>query len=836
MLSKIYQRLILDHPWLALLGALLVTGFFAAHIPEFKLDASADSLVLENDQALRYYRQEVSRYSSNDYLVLTYAPRRPLFSDGPLKTLAEIDHDLKVLPGVESVFSILNAPLLFSPPVPISDLKGHIRTLLDADTNREAAHKEFLTNPLYSKQLLSPDSKTTAILINLPINRKLRALLKQRTALRQKKFDNTISNQELIELRRVEKSYRRVATLQTKRQDKTVSEIRGVIAKYQNRAQMYLGGVPMIIDDMISYVRNDIIVFGVGVLVFLVLTMSIIFRRLRWVIIPIICCLTAALTMIGALGLLDWRVTVISSNFISLMLIFTMSLTIHLIVQYRELCAARPEADQRELLATTVRHKFLPCLYATLTTIAAFASLLVSSIRPVMDFGLMMTVGLVVSFIFSFIIFPASVMLLPRERIAKTVDSTPPLTMHFAAFTEKHGRLIVTVAVILTILSAMGIKRLVVENRFIDYFRKSTEIYKGMKLIDQKLGGTTPLDLIIDFRKQPAAAKTKAAPETSNEDMLLNDFGAPTSAAETAAAKYAAWFTSYKLGKIAKINNYLETLPQIGKVQSIDTLIKIATRLNGGISLDNYELSILFQKLPARIKKLLVKPYVSVPDNEARITMRIVESNKNMSMSNLLKKIHHFLVSDMKFKPDQIHFTNMLVLYNNMLQSLFRSQILTIGAVFVCILIMFIILFRSLSLAIIALLPNMLPAAMVLGLMGWINLPLDLMTITIASITIGIAVDDTIHYILRFKAEFTKDQDYIATMERCHGSIGKAMYYTSLTIVIGFSILVFSNFIPTIYFGLFTGFAMIAALLAALTLLPQIILMWKPFKVETIKK
>ncbi len=834
MLSKIYQRLILDHPWLALLGALLVTGFFAAHIPEFKLDASADSLVLENDQALRYYRQEVSRYSSNDYLVLTYTPGQPLFSDGPLKTLAKIDHDLKALPGVDSVFSILNAPLLFSPPIPISDLKGHIRTLLDAGTNREAAHKEFLTNPLYSKQLLSPDSKTTAILINLPINRKLRALLKQRTALRQKKFDDTISDQERIELQRVEKDYRRAATLHTQRQDKTVGEIRGVIAKYQGRAQMYLGGVPMIIDDMISYVRNDIIVFGVGVLVFLVLTMSIIFRRLRWVVIPIICCLTAVLTMIGALGLLDWRVTVISSNFISLMLIFTMSLTIHLIVQYRELCATRPEASQKELLATTVRHKIRPCLYATLTTIAAFASLLVSSIRPVMDFGLMMTVGLMVSFIFSFIIFPAAAMLLPRETIARTVDTTPPLTMHFAAFTEKHGRLIITVAVILTILSAMGIKRLVVENRFIDYFRQSTEIYKGMELIDQKLGGTTPLDLIIDFRKAPSTAKTETTPNSS-EDMLLNDFGTPASATETAAAKYAAWFTSYKLGRIAKINNYLETLPQIGKVQSIDTLIKIATRLNGGISLDNYELSILFQKLPAKIKNLLVKPYVSVPDNETRITMRIVESNKNMSMSNLLKKIHHFLISDMKFKPDQIHFTNMLVLYNNMLQSLFRSQILTIGAVFICILIMFIILFRSLSLAIIALLPNMLPAAMVLGLMGWINLPLDLMTITIASITIGIAVDDTIHYILRFKAEFTKDNDYIATMERCHASIGKAMYYTSLTIVIGFSILVFSNFIPTIYFGLFTGFAMIAALLAALTLLPQIILMWKPFKVEEIK-
>ncbi len=840
MLINLYKKTVLDHPLLSLFATLIIVGLFCSQIPKFKLDASADALVLENDQALRYYRQIASRYDSNDYLVLTFTPKQDPFSNESLNTLKKISNELTALNGVSSVFSILNAPLLFSPPTSLTDLADNINTLQSPNIDKAMARHEFLTNPIYSKQLLSADGKTTAVLINLPTQPKLRALLKRRTELRQKEYQKQISASEKIELTKVEKDYRSRATRLTQEQDKTVDAIRQVIDKYRNQAVMYLGGVPMIVDDMISYVRNDIIVFGLGVLIFLVITMAIIFRRIRWIIIPMLCCFAAGLTMVGALGFMDWRVTVISSNFISLMLIITMSLTIHLIVKYRELCIKHPQASQKELLAETVRHKVIPCVYATLTTIAAFVSLLVSSIRPVMDFGLMMTVGLVVSFILSFLIFPAAAMLVKRENITSVADKSTPFTMIFATFTKQHGRLIIIITLALTILSGIGISRLVVENRFIDYFRKSTEIYQGMKLIDQKLGGTTPLDIIIDFRNQPVEEKQTASADrrqddpSGQDDLLLDNFGDLTVRSQEAGdrkqgAGDGGWFTSYKMERLGKIQKFLDSLPETGKIQSISNLIQIATRLNDGISLDDYELSIIYNKIPPKVKDLLVKPYVSIPNNQARITMRIMESNKNLSRKNLLAKIHTFLIDEMHFAPDQIHFTNMFILYNNMLQSLFRSQIMTIGAVFLCILFMFTLLFRSLSLAIIALLPNLLPAAMVLGIMGWIGMPLDLMTITIASITIGIAVDDTIHYIHRFRDEFAKDRNYTATMDRCHSSIGKAMYYTSLTIVAGFSILVFSNFKPTIYFGLFTGFAMITALLAALTLLPKLLIMWKPF-------
>jgi len=426
MLIKLYKRLILDHPWLSLAVTLAVVGFFCSQIPKFKLDASADSLVLENDQALRYYRHIASQYESNDYLVLTFTPHQDLFSTFSLKTLSKLTSDLKELKGVQSVFSILNAPLLFSPKVPLSEISDKIRTLQTPGINKKLARREFLTNPIYSKQLLSQDGKTTAIIVNLPIDLKLRKLQKLRADLRQKEYQQSLSDAEQKELKQVEANYRKLSTSLTQKQDKTVDNIRKVMSKYRSQAVMYLGGVPMIVHDMISYVRNDILIFGIGVFVFLVLTMSISFRKLRCVIIRMICCFAAALTMIGALGIMDWRVTVISSNFISLMLIITMSLTIHLIVKYRELCATYPEATQKELLTETVRHKTLPCLYTTLTTIAAFVSLLVSSIKPVMDFGLMMTVGLVVSFVLSFLIFPAGAMLFPRERMTATTITRCP--------------------------------------------------------------------------------------------------------------------------------------------------------------------------------------------------------------------------------------------------------------------------------------------------------------------------------------------------------------------------------------------------------------------------
>nr|MBF0221754.1 MMPL family transporter [Desulfobulbaceae bacterium] len=841
MFIKIYKRTIIKHPGFSIFFVFLAVAFFSFHSGKFKLDASADSLVLENDDALRYFRKIYNQYGTNDYLVLTYTPAADLFSKPVIDDLKKLSDELSALRGVDSIVSILNVPLLFSPKVTFSDLSNQVRTLLTPDVDFQLAKQEFKTNPIYSEQLVSPDGQTTAILINLPINHKLRDLLTERTNLREKEFNKTITADERSRLAVVSEEYRAYATHLTGEQNALVDEIRSTMELHRNTANLFLGGVPMIIADMISYVQSDIIIFSVGVFIFLILTLTIIFKQKRWVFLPMVCCFTAATTMIGLLGLMDWRVTVISSNFISLMLIFTMSLTIHLIVRYRELCTIYPDESQEFLVLETVRLKFMPCLYTVLTTIVAFVSLLVSSIRPVMDFGLMMTIGLIASFILTFLIFPAAAMLINREHIALQESKQAPFTSIFAVFTDKRGGLVLFISFLLIMLSAYGVTKLKVENRFIDYFSESTEIYQGMKLIDEKLGGTTPLDIIIDLPDEQVATSTSKAASTSDssagdlldDDLLSADFGGDELLVdESNFSSERYWFTAYKLEKLERIHSFIEQLPETGKVSSIATLTKIATSLNNSIALDDYELSLMYDKIPQTIKDVLVTPYLSIANNQVRFATRIMESDINLSRQKLIEKIDLFLVDEMNYPADSIHFTNMVVLYNNMLQSLFKSQIMTIGVVFCGIMLMFMVLFRSLSIALIAILPNLLPAAMVLGAMGFFGIPLDMMTITIAAISIGIAVDDTIHYIHRFMKEFKKDRNYRATMHRCHASIGKAMYYTSLTIIIGFSILVLSKFIPTIYFGLFTGFAMLAALLAALTLLPQLIIVFKPLGPE----
>ncbi len=822
LLLRIYDKLVLSRPLVTLLAVCAFFGIFLSAIPQFKLDASGDSLVLENDSDLRYFRSIADKYSSNEILFLTFSPKEDLFSDSSLSLLKEIRDDLRSLDGVESVRTILDVPLLFNTDATLTqiDEDGKIKTLEEEGVDLEAAKIELRDSPLYRNRILSQDSETTALLINLPVDQTNQDLLNLRYRLREKKYTNQLSSEDAVALAKVEADYREHSTKLTEKHNRLVDTVRTVVDKYRDRTELYLGGVPMIVADMIAFIQNDLVVFGCGVFLFLIITLLIIFRRFRWVILSMLCCFVAGLTMIGYLGMVDWRVTIISSNFISLMLIFTMSLTIHLIVRYRELHASRPDDEPRDLILETVRLKVLPCLYTTLTTIVAFFSLLVSDIRPVMDFGMMMTIGLIVSFCLSFLLFPAGLLLFKKEKPHVQKTASRPFTLHFARITEAHGGKIIVVSILLAILSGVGIAKLKVENRFIDYFREKTEIHQGMTMIDRKLGGTTPLELIIDFK------------EEENDQFALDEediFDEEDPFDDDLIDREDHWYvSSMKMEQMDKIHDFLDDLPETGEVLSISTALKIATRLNGNIDLDNFELAILHKKAPKDLEEILIAPYIDKENPQARVTMRVMESDKTLQREVLLGKIRNFLTGEMGFGDEQIRFTSMFVLYNNMLQSLFKSQILTIAMVFLGIMVMFMVLFRSLSLAVIAIIPNLLPAALILGAMGWLGIPLDMMTITIAAITIGIAVDDTIHYIHRFIKEFEKDKNYQAAMNRCHGSIGRAMYYTSVTIIIGFSILVLSNFIPTIYFGLFTGAGMLVALLAALTLLPQLLITFKP--------
>ncbi|MDX2433855.1 MAG: efflux RND transporter permease subunit [Desulfobacterales bacterium] len=821
-LLRIYDKCILEHPILTLIVTFGVLVFFALQVPKFKLDASGDSLVLENDADLYYHRQITERYRANDILVLTYTAKDDLFSVSSLDDLAKLRDELRQLENVSSVTTILDVPLLLNSGVSLGDLadEENIKTLENSPVDKNTALAEFNDNPLYSGRLVSPDGKTTALLISLPFDETYRSLLKRRYELREKKYNNDISAGETQELDQVSHAYRQELTRLMHRDNQLVEDVRTTIDRHRDQADLYLGGVPMIVTDMIAFIENDLVVFGVGVMFFLIFTLAVIFRKLRWVILSMLCCLAAVLVMVGTLGMVDWRVTVISSNFISLMLILTMSLTIHLIERYLEVHAQSPDADQRTLVLETVRTIALPCLYTMLTTMVAFASLLVSGIRPVIDFGMMMTFGLMISFGLAFVMFPATVVLMKKDTSGAGEDFTHPFTLVFARITEKHGKKILALSIVLAVISTMGITKLKVENRFIDYFREKTEISQGMSLIDSKLGGTTPLDLIVDFKIEPVEFDAFEDDDDFWEDEEIEE-------------EPDSWFSDViAREEIEDIHDFLESLPETGEVLSLATLEKLTTRLNKDQPLDGFDFSILLKKIPQDLKELLVNPYVSEDIAQARFTMRIIESDKKLERKALLERMRDHLVNDLGYAESQLRFTNMFVLYNNMLQSLFQSQILTIGIVFLAIMLMFIVLFRSLRLAVIAIIPNLLPAVMVLGAMGWLGIPLNMMTITIASITIGIAVDDTIHYIHRFQKEFPRDRNYMATLYRCHRSIGRAMYYTSITIMIGFSILIISNFVPTIYFGLSTGFAMLVALLAALTLLPQLLILLKPLGPE----
>jgi Predicted exporters of the RND superfamily len=821
----------------------------ALGLPKFKLDASADSLTLENDQDLNYFREISKNYSSGDFLIVTFTPRENLFSDASLTLLRQLQDELAQIDGVASVNSILNVPLLFSPKQSLREVAKEPRTLETPGVDRELAKQEFLESPIYREMILGPDGQTTALQLNIAVDSRYIELVQQRDSLRGKRSQGGLSDAEEAELARVSEEFLNYRTAAEARAHDRVEKVREVVTRYKNDAQIFVGGVSMITADMISFIQKDLFIFGAATVLFIILVLAVIFRSLRFILIPVVTCLVAVLVMLGLLSWLDWRLTVISSNFVALLLILSMSIIVHLVVRYREYAEEHPDWSQQQLVSATVRFMAKPCLYTTLTTVVAFMSLVVSGIRPVIDFGWMMTIGLIFALALAFMLLPSSLMLLKRTQVKKSAVQTAPtesrpLTLYCSQFVERHGGVVVTVSLLVAVLSIWGISRLQVENRFIDYFHETTEIYQGLSVIDQKLGGTTSLDIIVKARaasglvaeaesvetfagEDDPFAEVESDPFADADSAEEEDPFADTESAPEPGNSASRWMTVAGLEQVEKIHDYLETLPEVGKVQSLAILYKVGKELNG--SLNNFELAVMDKALSPDVRKVLVNPFLH-GDEETRITMRVKDSYPGLKRAELVERIRQHLKENLKLDVSEVRFSGLLVLYNNMLQSLFSSQIVTLGVVFFCIMLMFVVLFRSFSVALVAILPNVLAALSILGGMGLIGIPLDMMTITIAAITVGIGVDDTIHYIHRFKEEIAVDGDYVAAMHRSHGSIGKAMYYTSVIIIFGFSIMVLSAFIPTIYFGLLTGLAMFAALMGALFLLPKLILLIRPFK------
>ena len=859
----------LERPALVLALIAIVTGFFAWYAPTIDLDASADSLLLEDDVDLRYYRAVAARYGALSYLVITYTPDADLFAPASLTNLQALRNQLLELERVTSVITVLDVPLINSPRITLTGLQNEVPTLLSERTDVKLAEKELVDGELYSELLMSRDGRTTALLVSFTQDPQLVELLQARDVLREKNMSGDLTPAEQAEVDELSDRIQQINVVEKARQADDIEAVRAILKQHEDRAELRLGGVPMIVADMIELIKKDVVVFGAGILLFLIVLLAYLFRQPRWVIVSMLCCLTSVVIMVGMLGLLQWRVTVVSSNFIALVLIFSLAVTVHLIVRYRELQRRNPMASQRWLVRNTLSDKFEPCVYTVLTTMVGFASLLVSGIRPVIDFGWMMVIGMGVVFATSFVLFPAALMFLQPRTPSHGDATTTTVTRHFAQLVRFASGGVLSLFAALLVFSAIGISRLEVENRFLDYFAKSTEIYKGLATIDRELGGTMPFDVVLDAAPEFYAGAQPAAEdgfvdefdEDAGSDPFADDFGAGdfaaaenpdgyqdefgdefedefgdefgggfeddfdtggTQVADLGADSY--WYNSYRLGEVRAVHDYLDSLSETGKVMSMATTLEALETLNNDEMPGTFFLSILYTQLPPSIKQALFDPYISADGNQVRLSVRVYESNPELRRGPLLEQIRSHLVDEMGFAPEQVHITGMLVLYNNVLQSLFKSQILTIGAVFLAILLMYLVLFRSLKVAVVAVVPSMVAAAIVLGSMGWLGLPLDIMSITIAAITIGIGVDDSIHYVHRYREEVAIDGDPVEAMERSHGSIGRAIYYTSVIITAGFSILAISDFIPTIYFGLFTGLAMLLALIANLTLLPVLLI------------
>lgn len=848
--DSIYDKLVFAHfKWVFVFFILLIV-VLTPYAKKFRLDASSDSLVLENDQSLKYFRDVVSKYSSADFLVVTYTPKGDLFSSEVLQDLVVLREKLLTVNHVNSIISILDVPLVQSPPISLAELAGRPRVLLSDETDRELAKKELSTSDLYRDLLVSNDFSTTAVIVSLETDQDVSALFQRRTELRERRAKSGLSGSEEKELEAVTLEYQSKADAFQASQSNSIDHVREIIAQHEESATLFLGGLPMIVADSVNFIKSDVRVFGSASIIVIILILIIAFRQFGWVVMPFITCATTGYIMVCLLGLLNWPISVVSSNFLSLLLIITLSLNIHLIVRYRELAKQFPSYDQRTLLSETVRSKFIPCVYTALTTMVAFASLLVSGIRPVIDFGWIMCLGILVAVITTFTLFPSLSMLMKPREVRANRDFISKLVLSGAGKAYQYVGPVTLFFSLVSAIAIYGITNLSVENRFIDYFKSDTEISKGMREIDEKLGGTTPLDIIIDAPARFFERQAQAAADQSlqiEDDSGFDDFsdfddyensaddfddfdsvdgdGAKKST-NLVASSY--WFNVEKIDQVKAIQTSLEAMPATGKVMSLATTMSVFDNLKGAKKMDDIDLGFMYTVLSEENKQTLLAPYLSEDGNQLHINIRVFESIRGLDRNKLIADIRQMLIQDHGVDDEQINISGFLVLYNNMLNSLFDSQITTLGTVFFTIFLMFIVLFRSVKVALITIIPNVFSAAVVLGIMGVFNIPLDLMTITIAAISVGIAVDNSIHFIHRFSDEYKQDQQYESSIAVATNNVGQAMFYTTLVITAGFLIMVFSNFVPTMYFGILTGIAMITALIANLVMLPMLLSKFKP--------
>ena len=816
-------RMLVSAPKLSLALALILCAFLCAFVPKLAIDASTQTLLLENDKDLELWRDITKRYKIPNTLVIAYTPNSDLLSESSISTLAALSKDLAQIKGVKSVFSMLDAPLLLSSGLKFSDLLGTIPTLKDSNASKEAIKAEFLSSPFYKNSLVSSDFKTTALLLTLEPNPGYNEFITSITAL-----ENTLKNAQnnataktlLKEQRAAFKAYRDELRIAEHEQ---ITQIRQVIAKYNQNSQsriphqasssqLFLGGINMIADDMIAFVRSDLATYGLAILLLCSLCLFVYYLQLRYVFLAIFICLVCVGVASGLFGLLGFEITVISSNYIALQLIITLSVVIHLINSYREFFRKKSSFSQKAIVYLALKERMSPCFFAIFTTIIGFISLVFSDIRPIISLGLMMSASITLSLIFSFWLFGSIMSLLSKKSVNTAFERYFSLTTLCAkiALNLRARKVVFAISALGLCVGLWGISKLSVENSFIGYFKENTDIYKGMELIDNKLGGTVPLDIIISFKKD------KKEPRNSSlDDEFADEF------ASSDAAQY--WFNERRMSVLKSVNEYLKNKEFIGSVSSLADLLEVGKELNEGRELDALALALIYSSLSGEGRELILTPFVSIENDELHFSVRTLDSDPRLKRAEFLRTLQNEL-NELVGKDAQVKISGAMKLYTNMLDSLFSSQINSLGFVLLAFFATFWLIFASLRLAIIAICINILPLICVLGAMGLAGLSLDIMSITIGSISLGIGVDSAIPYIYRYKRELAHFKDSKKAIIASHASIGYALYYTSFAVFIGFGVMISSNFWPTIYFGALTDLVMFFMLASSLILLPSLLL------------
>ena len=785
-------------------------------LQNFKLDASSDALVIEGDEAFKIYRETGEIFGNSDFLIITFTPKADLFSPESLTTIRSLDQALGKLPSVESVLTILDAPIFFQPKVPLADLMDNLKTLETKGIDLEAAKEEIINNPVYSELIISPSGNTTAIQVTLSEHAQYRYLIQERYNLLEKLAPTA---KEKKELKGINHQISQINEEESTQRAELIFEIRELLSQHAEAGTLFLGGASMIATDMMSFIKSDLSVFGAGVALVFCLMLYLFFQNLWFVVLPLSNALVTTAFTASVLGLMDWKISVISSNFIALLLILTISLTVHVLVRFTEVSKTSDSIDHS--IYITLNQMVMPCLFAALTTAIAFLSLMMGDIKPVIEFGKMMSVGMIFAFISTFTFLPSAMKLVIQTNNTHSIKFINEIPTKLGFFSINKGKQIAIFFLIIAISMIYGISKLEVENRFIDYFSPETEIYQGMLLLDQELGGTATLDILIN---EPPEDILEEA-DFDGDDLFEDDLFADDS---SDASGY--WWNATSLAKLEEIHDYLDGIPEMGKVLSVASGIKLARIINDDKNLNDLELALLRSVLPEDIKQTLLYSYINHDDSKVRISARVLESAKTLNRKDLLDKINFDLINTFELEPEQFQVTGLAVLYNNMLQSLFSSQIKSLGLVFGVIGLMLLLLFRSIKITLIALAPNLITAGSVLGLLGILSIPLDIMTITVAAISVGMAVDNTIHYLYRYKTEVLNQE--ISDEQRIinsHNSVGRAVFYTAITIASGFSIFALSNFMPTVLFGLFTAFALLVSFFASLTLLPFLLKFFNAF-------